>query len=272
MGRRKLALSALLIWLWPAAWLVALQLVSVEQEIEIGKEAQAQVREQVPELRDAEIAEYVRDLGAALVAHAPGPEYPYSFSVANYKELNAFALPGGPVWVNRGIIRAAGNESQLVGVLAHEIAHIAERHAADQITKSVVANGLLGLLDSVLGDDRPAQVARIGSGLFAEGLFLKFSRDDERAADRVGLEIMREAGWNPRGMVEFMQTLRDAQGRDPGAVEVFLSTHPTPEGRIEELTSQTKGSADGRRDSRRFQQIRARLDRLPPAATMNTSG
>ena len=110
-------------------------LVSVEQEIEIGQQANAQVRREVPELRDAQVIAYIRGIGQRLARQASGPKYPYSFSVADYREINAFALPGGPVWIHRGVMHAATNESQVAGVLAHEIAHIAQRHAADQLTK-----------------------------------------------------------------------------------------------------------------------------------------
>ena len=121
-------------------------LVSVQQEIEIGQEANAQVRRKIPELRDAQVTAYVRGIGERLVRQAQGPKYPYSFSVADYREINAFALPGGPVWLHRGAIHAATNESQVAGVLAHEVAHIAQRHAADQLTKGIMANLGLGLL------------------------------------------------------------------------------------------------------------------------------
>src|SRR5215208_3175397 len=99
-------------------------LVSVGQEIDIGKQADLQVRKQFREFRDADTVAYVRDMGRRLARAAPGPEYPYSFSVADYREVNAFALPGGPVWIHRGVLQAATNESQVAGVLAHEIAHI----------------------------------------------------------------------------------------------------------------------------------------------------
>src|SRR5688572_17737352 len=104
--------------------------MSVDQEIAIGREANAKVRKDVPELTDAGVRAYVRGIVQRLVRVAPGPKYPYAVSVANYREINAFALPGGPLWINRGVLHAATNESQVAGVLAHEIAHIAERHAA----------------------------------------------------------------------------------------------------------------------------------------------
>ena len=175
--------------------------VSVEDEIEIGRQANAQVRKQVPEVRDAPTAAYIRAIGARLVRHAPGPKYPYSFSAADYREINAFALPGGPVWIHRGVLHSATNESQVAGVLAHEIAHIAQRHAADQLTKGALANLGLGLLGALLGNSAGAGGAQIAAGLLTNGIFLKFSRDDEREADQGGW-ISCGAGMEGRGMVE----------------------------------------------------------------------
>jgi len=244
----------------------ALSLISVKDEIAMGHDAQQQVKKSIRVVNDSDVTAYVARLGKTLAARAKGPAYPYSFSVANYRELNAFALPGGPVWIHRGILHAASNESQLAGVLAHEIAHIAQRHAADQITKQLVANGFLGLLGAVLGNDPGgARTAQTGARILAGGYLLKFSRDDEREADRVGLEIMRRAGWDPRGMAEFMGVLRREQGRDPGSVEVFLSTHPAPAERavvLKRLAAQRPG---GRRDSAAFRATKARLLRLAPA-------
>ncbi|MBI2833053.1 MAG: M48 family metalloprotease [Acidobacteria bacterium] len=245
----------------------AVSIVSVRDEIEIGRQAQAQVRAQVPEVNDSLVRGYVASIGRRLVASAGGPRYPYSFSIADYKEINAFALPGGPVWVHRGAIDISQNEAQLAGVLAHEIAHVAQRHAAEQLTKATIANGVLGFLDAVLGGGGGARTARVAAGLFANGLFLKYSRDDESEADRVGAEIMRRAGWDPQGLVAFLQILRAQQGRDPSSVEVFLSSHPSPAGRVERLQS-VIGSARGRRDSDRFQEVQRRLDQLPPPHRM----
>jgi len=248
---------------------VALSLISVQQEVEIGRQAQQQIRKEVPALRDAAVTNYVASVGRKLAARAKGPKYPYSFSVANYREINAFALPGGPVWVHRGAIQAAATESQLAGVLAHEIAHISQRHAADKITKSLVANGLLGLLGAILGNDAGgARAAQAGARILAGGYMLKFSRDDEREADSVGVEMMRRAGWDPRGMIEFMETIRRAQGNDPSGVQVFLSSHPAPAERASRLRTAIRGKTGGRRDSAEFQRIRSRLKGLPAAPAM----
>lgn len=250
------------------AAVTAITLISVSDEIKLGREAQKQVRSSTPQVPGT-AASYVASVGRQLAARARGPKYPYSFSVANYRELNAFALPGGPVWVNRGVLQTARTESQVAGVLAHEIAHVAQRHAAQQISKGMIANGLLGLLGAVLGNTGGARTAQTGAQVIAGGYLMKFSRDDEREADRVGVEILRRAGWDPRGLLEFMEILREQGGRDPSSVEVFLSTHPSPGERVEQLRAQlSRGKAGGRRDSAAYQRVRATLAKMPAAGRM----
>lgn len=269
--RTRSAAATALCTLACASGVAAFSLVSVQQEVEIGKEAQQEIRKQVPELRDATINSYVDSIGSRLAAHAPGAKYPYSFSVANYKEINAFALPGGPIWVHRGAIDAAQNEAQLAGVIAHEVAHISERHAAAQLTKATVANGLLGLLGAAMNNDgKGAAAARIGAAFATQSLFMKFSRDDEREADRVGVEILTRAGWDPHGLPEFLAVLRDQQKRAPSSVETFFSSHPAPASRVTELR-EVVGTKAGRRDSTEFQTVQRRLDSLPPAQAMPTN-
>ena len=252
--------------------IAAITLISVSDEIKLGREAQKQVRASTPEVGGA-VGTYVAAVGRQLAARAGGPKYPYGFSVANYRDLNAFALPGGPVWVNRGVLQAARTEAQVAGVLAHEIAHVARRHAAGQISKGIVANGLLGLLGAVLGNAGGARTAETGARVIAGGYMMKFSRDDEREADRVGAEILRRAGWDPRGMLEFMQILREQQGRDPGSVEVFLSSHPSPAERVQQLRAQlARVPAGGRRDSAAYRSVRATLAKMPAAPRMPRAG
>ena len=250
-----------------AAALSALALISVSDEVQLGRQAQQQVRQQVPQVTDAQVARYVSSIGRRLTARAGGPRYPYSFTVANHREINAFALPGGPVWVHRGAISAAANEAQLAAILAHEVAHISQRHAASQITKSLVANGLIGLLGAALGNDRAARNAQIGAQLLAGGYMLKFSRDDEREADSVGARIMRNAGWDAREMIAFMETLRRRQGSDAGAVQVFLSSHPAPGERADRLRRTIRASG-GTKDTAAFRTVKARLARMPATTAM----
>ena len=250
------------------AALAGFSIVSVSQEIEIGREENAQVRKQTAELRDAQVTGYITRIGQRLAKAAPGAKYPYSFQVADYREINAFSLPGGPVWINCGVLQVAGNESQVAGVLAHEIAHIAQRHAADQLEKTLLARWSLGMLGAMLGNVGGAGTAQAAGAMMANGVFLKFSRDDEREADRVGLQVMTKAGWDGRGMIELFETLRREQRRDPTAVEVFFSTHPSPADRIASLTAATSRARGGVRDTKEFRAVKARVLALPAPHSM----
>jgi predicted Zn-dependent protease len=256
------------IWLLASVSFGAVQLISVADEVAIGKEAQATVRKETPQVTDGAVRAYVTRIGGRLAAHAQGARYPYTFSVANYREINAFALPGGPVWINRGAIHAAGTESQLAAVLAHEIAHISRRHSAQQLSTAIVTNLGLNLLGALLGNAGGAGAANIAARYVASGAFLKFSRDDEEEADRVGVAIMSRAGWDAHGMIELMQTIREQEKRDPSSVETFFSNHPSPADRLALLARVVPARRSGRRDSAAFQSIRARLRRLPPARSM----
>lgn len=254
-----------MLWALLVAGGAAFVLISVKDEIRLGRETQATVRRQTPRVTEPEVASYVREIGRRLTARAGGPEYPYSFDVANYSDLNAFALPGGPVWIHRGALQAARSESELAGVLAHEIAHIAQRHAAEQISGQVVANLGIGLLSALLGNTGGAVTTQAAAELLTGGMFLKFSRDDERDADRVGAQIMARAGWDPRGLLGFMEVLRVAQRRDPSSVDVFFSTHPAPDDRIMRLRTEIASLPRGRRNTGRFDAIKRRLAQLPRA-------
>ena len=244
------------------ASLGAITLVSVEQEIAIGKQANAQFRKETPELKDAAVVRYVRDVGARLARASTGPKYPYSVAVADTSDINAVALPGGPIWIHRGVLEKATNESQIASVLAHEIAHIARRHAATQLTTVVMTKWGLNFLSSLLGNTGGAGGAQVAAEFLANGAALKFSREDERDADRVGLSLMSRAGWDGRGMVEMFEILRKEAGRNPTSVEAFFSTHPSPQERIRELSAVVAAHRKGRRDSREFQVIKKRLGKV----------
>lgn len=240
----------------------AITLVSVEQEIAIGRQANAQFRKETPELTDAATVRYVRDLTRRLSRVAAGPKYPYSVAIANTREINAVALPGGPVWIHRGVLEQATNESQVASVLAHEIAHIASRHAASQLTTIALTKWSLNFLGSLLGNAGGAGGAQVAAAFLANGAAMQFSRDEEREADRVGLELMSRAGWSGRGMVEMFEILKQVSSRDPSAVEAFFSTHPSPQARIKDLSAVVAAHRTGRRDSREFQVIKRRLRQL----------
>ena len=253
---------ALVLFLLSAS-VAAITLVSVEQEIAVGKEANAQVRKETPEIADAAVLRYVRDVTARLTRAATGPRYPYSVAIADSRDINAFALPGGPVWIHRGVLEKATNESQVASVLAHEVAHIASRHAARQLTTAAMTKWGVNFLGSLLGNAGGATGAQVAAEFLAGGAFLKFNRDEEREADRVGMALMMRAGWDGRGMVEMFQILEKEAGRNPTSVEAFFSTHPSTKDRIKELSAQVAGGSKGRRDSREFQLVKARLLKMP---------
>ncbi len=146
----------------------------------------------------------------------------------------------------------------------------ARRHAARQITKGTLANGLLGLLGAVLGDEGAgAAAAQVAAGVTANSFMLKFSRDDERDADREGVAILARAGYDTRGLIEFMRVLAAQQGRSPGSVEQFMSTHPAPASRVRDLERLVAANpGGGRRTSERFTQVKRRLAQLPAARAM----
>jgi predicted Zn-dependent protease len=215
----------------------------------------------VPQLRDATVTAYVRDVGRRLVRAAPGARYPYSFTVADLPEINAFSLPGGPIWINRGVLSKAGNESQVAGVLAHEIAHIAQRHGADRLTQGMVARWGLGLLGALLGNMGGAGTAQAAASVLTGGMFLKFNRDEEREADRVGMTILTRSGWSGRGMVELFEMVGREARRDRATVDAFLASHPAAQDRIDNLSTQLVRQRGGTRDSARFRSVKARLAR-----------
>ena len=261
--RRQWGAGFALVMLVLSASAASITLVSVEQEIEIGRQANAQYRKETPELTDAATVRYVRDVTRRLSRVTSGPKYPYSVAVANTRHINAVALPGGPIWIHRGVLEQATNESQVASVLAHEIAHIASRHAATQLTTMAMTKWSLNFLGSLLGNAGGAGGAQVAAAFLANGTALQFSRDEEREADRVGLVLMSRAGWDGRGMVEMFEILQKVAGRDPSVVEGFFSTHPSPQARIKELSAVVAGHRTGRRDSREFQVIKNRLRKLP---------
>lgn len=207
-----------------------------QQEVTEGSKVAAEVYQQMPVLRDNDlVAIYVRQLGQKLVANAPGYSWPYNFHVVDSDEINAFALPGGSVFVNLATVTAAESEAQLAGVMAHEISHVVLRHATCNITKQRKQSvwyglGQLGL--SALGGY--GGVAAQGLGYVAGLGFLRMSRDSEQQADLLGLQIMYDAGYDPRGMPQFFETIQAKYGQGSSH---FFSDHPNPGNRIQYVTA-----------------------------------
>ena len=236
---------------------------SKQQEIQLGKEAARDVERQLTLVRERSLSTYVSRLGQRLARYSPAPDYPYTFKVVRDKRINAFALPGGPIYVHTGTISAAENEGQLAGVLGHEIAHVALRHGTNNASKAMLAQMPLAILGGMIGSGSMAgQLARFGIGFGANSVLLKFSRNAERQADIIGTQMLFDAGYDPQEMARFFQKLQG--GKRGGSVE-FLSSHPNPGNRIEGVRKEI--STLGRQnyqmsDSTGFSKARSRAVQL----------
>jgi Zn-dependent protease with chaperone function len=207
-------------------------LFSADQDVQIGQQSAAEAEQQLPILRDSEVEAYVSRIGAKLAANAGGPQFPYRFRVVNSSDINAFALPGGPIYVNRGVLEQARNEGEVAGVIAHEIAHVALRHGTHQASKAYAAQAGISILGGLLGGkvgSGTAEMINAVGGLGLNALFLKYGRDLETQADVRGAQILAASGYSPQDMVGFFQTLEKV---DKSKKTSWLSDHPAPPDRI----------------------------------------
>jgi hypothetical protein len=241
-----------------------INMFSPQQDVEIGRGVSADAEKKLPMLRDARVDRYVDALGKKLAAKAPGEKFPYQFKVVNDTAINAFALPGGFCYVNRGLIEAAENEAQLAGVIGHEIGHAALRHGTNQATKASLWQLGLGVGGSLAGGSMAGQVAQLGAGFFANSVLLKYSRDAESQADLVGTHLLYDAGYDPRAMADFFKKLSEEKGSRPPE---FFSSHPNPENRYGKVTKEINKMggvpARARADSAEFQEIKRYVKSLP---------
>jgi hypothetical protein len=240
-------------------------LFTPEQDIQMGRQSAEEVAQQVPLVRDERIVNYVRQLGARLAAKAPGYNFTYQFNVIATREINAFALPGGYVFVNAGTIAAARNEGELAGVIAHEISHVALRHPTNQVSKAYVAKSGLRMIRRVTGADIGGILEQVG-GAGANLLFLKFGRTAETQADLEGARIMADAGYDPRSLASFFELLQSKTGQ---RTPEFMSDHPDPGNRVAAINRELpslKVSQNAVRDSDEFRQIKGALTGGTPLA------
>jgi len=241
-------------------------LFSVEQDIEIGRQSAVEAERQLRLLNDASVDRYLNRIVQKLAAQAPGARYPYRIKAVNASDINAFALPGGPMYVNRGLVEAARNEAELAGVLAHEMSHVALRHGTHQASKAYLVQGGLGILGGLIGKSSKSNIINAIGGVGLNAVFLKFGRDDEYQADQTGAQIMARTGYDPVAMANFFELLRVEGARNPSKLEQFFSSHPPAadrEARIRQLASSLgKGQTQlvgG------FATVRSRLRGLAPA-------
>src|SRR5215510_7277054 len=241
-------------------------------DVKLGQEAAAQVQKEMPLLNDAAVDEYVAGIGQRLVA-AISPEqrhseFHYTFRVVNQKEINAFALPGGPMFLNRGMIEAAHDEGEIAGVMAHEMSHVMLRHGTAQATKGekfqigAIAGQVLG---AIVGGAAGSIIAN-GSNLGLSTYFLKFSREYESQADILGVQLMARAGYNPQSMANMFKTLA-AQG---GGGPEFLSDHPNPGNREQRIVQEARllnATNNPYGNTAEFQRAQGRLKGMSPVLT-----
>jgi hypothetical protein len=238
-------------------------LFSKDQDVQLGKEAAAQVEKQYEVVTDPVLDGYLKRIGSKLAAQPEADKYPYTFKLVKDPTLNAFALPGGPTFVHTGLITAAENEAQLAGVMAHEISHVALRHGTNQASKANLIQLPALLAGAAVGGSMIGQLAQLGIGLGANSVLLKFSRSAERDADLLGARIMAGAGYNPIEMARFFEKL-EADGGSRGPQ--FFASHPNPGNRVKAVEEEirylpqrdyTTGSGD-------FQKVKALVAKLPP--------
>ena len=238
---------------------------TLEQEIQAGQQAATQTNRQYPVLPDSNpVTQYIQQLGRRLVQYAPGEKWPYQFHVVNQKEINAFALPGGPLYVNVGTIQAADNEAQLAGVMAHEISHIVQRHATRAATKQYKAQVGLGILGAVLGGGVGGQLAGAGISFVAGSYFLKNSRQSEKEADLLGTDMMYDAGYDPIELPRFFAKLEE-EGGSRGSQ--FFSDHPNPGNRIAYVQDEVNTlprKSNLKKNSQQFDEIRRTVTNMHP--------
>jgi len=248
--------------------------VSQQQEVELGAGAAEQVSTQLPLIRDAAVVSYINTLGNQLARVTDARNLAWHFTVVDSKEVNAFALPGGWVYVNRGLIERAANLSELAGVLGHEIGHVTLRHSVQQMQQAQGANAGVALLCTL------TKVCESGAGQAAIGvggsaLFAKFSRSDEAEADAEGVATTVKAGISPNGIPSMFRVLLSERKSNPGAVDAFFASHPLEESRIAATEAQIAKYPASQlqrltKDTGAFQTFRRRLLALPPSPKPKT--
>ena len=248
-----------------------------EQDVKLGLEGAAEVRQQYPIISDEKVARYLTQLGDRLVAHAPSElnnaAYKYSFTPVNLKEINAFALPGGPMFVHRGMFEAAAAEGEVVGVMAHELSHVLLRHGTANASKAQNPWLQLGQLAGAVGG------AMVGGGIgsaIAQGsqfglgtLLLKYSREYEKQADLLGAQIMAKAGYDPRQLAHMFETIEKESKSSGGGTPQWMSSHPNPGNRTVYITKEAETLTIGAAaDASGFQAVKTAFAAMPPAKTM----
>lgn len=206
--------------------------VSLQEEAELGAAYAAEVQRQVPLIRDPAAVAALNRLGDQLAARADATGRDYTFYLVDSPEVNAFAIPGGHIFVNRGLIESADQASELAGVLGHEIAHVTERHGIEQMKKQQGAGTLVTLIYVILGRD-PGPLEQVAIQAGGAAVFARYGREAEREADQRAIETLPAAGYDPEGVATFFEALLEQQARQPGLLDTWFASHPTSQERVQ---------------------------------------
>ncbi len=249
-------------------------LFSKDQDIALGREAVPEIEKQVQVLNDKELTGYIERMGKKLAQHSQDPSYPFTFKVVADPSINAFALPGGPIYMHTGLLMAADNEAQVAGVMGHEIGHVVLRHSTNQASKATMfqlpAMFAAGMMDKKGG--MLAALGQLGLGLGVNSALMSYSRNAERDSDIVGARMLAAAGYNPVEMATFFQKLEQAGGR--GGPE-FFSSHPNPGNRVKAVTEEIQGYREASQyvtNTAEFPKMKQRAIRLTPKSSGAAAG
>jgi predicted Zn-dependent protease len=243
--------------------------ISQQQEVQMGQEYAQQINAQLPIVQVPEIIRYINVLGDSIARLTNRRDLDWQFFIVDSKEVNAFAVPGGFVYVNRGLIERADQMDELAGVLGHEIGHVVRRHTVKQMEKAQGAN--VGVtLACVLTSICNSQIAGAAINVVGGAVFARFSRQDEAEADQEGFNNVVRAGISPVGMVTMFRKLIDERKARPGAVESMFLTHPLEEDRIQSVQAVINQIPPARlaslgTDTRNFHSFKSRIQSLPPS-------
>ena len=249
-----------------------LNFFSKQQDVQLGQEAATEVRKQVTVVQNQFLQEYIQRIGKRLTAQPEAGDWPFNFTVILDPNINAFALPGGPMFVNSGTIANAENEAQIAGVMGHEMSHVILRHGTKQASKANLLQIPAMLAGAVVGDSSLlGELTKLGIGVGANSLLLKYSRDDESQADALGTHLMAEAGYNPIELAHFFQKLEGQGGSRPLQ---FLSDHPNP-GNREQAIQEEVGTLPKRQyafQTGEFERAKTEVAKLPKPVPANKTG
>lgn len=254
----------------PIAAMLAACAISVRQEIDLGERYAAQLEREMPMVHDPGIQADLDRIAGRLTPFARRGEITYRFTIVNSDVVNAFAIPGGAIYVTRGLIENARSMDQLAGVLGHEMAHVELRHSAKQIGRARTAEAGIGVVGAILGRE-PNAAVQAGAGVAGQLVFATFSRDQERQADQAAVDYITRAGINPGGLTAMFETLQSLERSRPSALEAFFASHPMTAERIADvngLIARTPAAqallATGTRDAPEFGRLKDAVSGLPP--------